>query len=128
MHTESVALPAVKAKEVGRVAVVSWHGIAYEIIHSDIVRELNRPEDEAHELNLQKELSGRVLSVVKEVRFFPSYRHHVAISDYTADVLQSIYQIPLSNVHIIFNGADEERFQPDTAAAARFRTTQGPEC
>eukprot|EP00250_Pteridium_aquilinum_P014328 c21918_g2_i1 orf=298-1734(+) len=125
VHTESVALPPVKAKAVGRVAVVSWHGIAYEIIHSDIVRELNRPEKEPRALDLQRALSERVLRVVEEVRFFPSYMNHVATSDYAGDVLQTVYQIPLNNVHIILNGVDEERFRPDAVAAARFRAAWG---
>lgn len=125
VHSESVALPAVKAKAIGGRTVVSWHGIAYEIINSDIVRELNRRKEEPRPPDLQRALSERMQRVLEEVRFFPSYGHHVATSDYAGEVLQTVYQIPLHNVHVILNGVDEERFRPDAAVAARFRAEWG---
>ncbi|KAI5069877.1 hypothetical protein GOP47_0016178 [Adiantum capillus-veneris] len=126
VHSESVALPPAKAKEVGGAAVVSWHGIAYEIIHSDIVRELNRLEEgQPRAKDLQRALSERISRVVEEVRLFPSYAHHVATSDYAGDVLNTIYQIPLHRLHIIVNGVDEQVFHPDTTAAQSFRAAWG---
>ncbi|MCO5607797.1 hypothetical protein L7F22_061998 [Adiantum nelumboides] len=126
VHSESVALPPAKAKEVGGAAVVSWHGIAYEIIHTDIVRELNRVEEgQPRAMDLQRALSERMARVAEEVRLFPGYAHHVATSDYAGDVLQTIYQIPLHRLHIIVNGVDEQLFHPDAAAGQSFRAAWG---
>lgn len=125
VHSESVALPAHLARDMAKVTVVSWHGIAYEIIHSDIVRELNRKPGEGRPPDLQKALSERMSRVVEEVKFFPSYTHHVATSDYVGDVLQTIYQIPPENIHVILNGVDEQRFRPNADAGAKFRATWG---
>lgn len=66
-------------------------------------------------------MSSRLVRVADEVRFFPSYRHHVATSDYVGDVLRTIYEISLENVHIILNGVNEQDFRPNPSAGAAFR-------
>lgn len=124
VHSESVALPHWRAREVPRL-VASWHGIAYETIHSDIVADLVRKPGEARSPDLQRTLAERLARVSDEVRFFPGYSHHVATSDYVGDVLRTIYQLPRRNVHTILNGVDARRFQPDPAAGAAFRARHG---
>jgi hypothetical protein len=68
IHTESVALRHTRSRYLTNLAV-SWHGIAYETIHSDIIQEILRPpkEQQAHAL------TERAMKVVEEVNFFPRY-------------------------------------------------------
>ncbi|KAL2634880.1 hypothetical protein R1flu_006359 [Riccia fluitans] len=124
VHSESVALPHWRAKEVTKVAA-SWHGIAFEVIHSDIVHDLIRKPGEQRSVDLQKTMSERLSKVVEEVRFFHSYRDHVATSDYVGDVLRTIYEIPEENVHVILNGVDQTKFHPDPEKGALFRAKYG---
>lgn len=91
------------------------------MIHSDIVQDLIRKPGETRSKDLEQSMSGRLVRVADEVRFFPSYRHHVATSDYVGDVLRTIYELPLQNVHIILNGVNEQDFRPNPAAGAAFR-------
>ncbi|KAF2311914.1 hypothetical protein GH714_027329 [Hevea brasiliensis] len=100
---------------------VTWHGIAYETIHTDIIQELLRNPEEPQAYALTE----RVNKVVEEVRFFPDYAHHVATSDHAGDVLKRIYMIPEERVHIILNGVDEEVFKPDAAKGKEFKQKFG---
>ncbi|CAN6696047.1 unnamed protein product [Malus baccata var. baccata] len=120
IHTESVGLLHTRSRNQTNLAV-SWHGIAYETIHSDIIQELLR----SHEEPQGYALTGRIMKVVEEVRFFPSYAHHVATSDHVGDVLKRIYMIPDDHVHIILNGVDEEIFRPDIAKGEDFKRKFG---
>ncbi|BBN19909.1 hypothetical protein MPTK1_8g14780 [Marchantia polymorpha subsp. ruderalis] len=124
VHSESVALPHWRAKEVTKLAA-SWHGIAFEVIHSDIVHDLIRKPGEPRSNDLQKSLSERLSRVSEEVRFFHSYKHHVATSDYVGDVLRTIYELPEENVHTILNGVDQMKFRPDPVKGAQFRAKYG---
>ncbi|KAJ7554831.1 hypothetical protein O6H91_05G011100 [Diphasiastrum complanatum] len=124
VHSESVALPHWRARNISNMAA-SWHGVAYEVIHSDVVLDLMRKPGEPRSAELQKVLSERLFKVTEEVRFFRGYRHHVATSDYVGDVLQTIYEIPLENVHIILNGVDESKFRPDSTVGVSFREKHG---
>lgn len=124
VHSESVALPHWKALPIEKLAA-SWHGIQFETIHSDIVEDLIRKPDENRTEGLMQTMSSRLVRVADEVRFFPSYRHHVATSDYVGDVLRTIYEIPLENVHIILNGVNEQDFRPNPSAGAAFRAKYG---
>jgi hypothetical protein len=90
VHSESVAVPHWRAKEIGNLAA-SWHGIQFD-----------------------------------EVRFFPSYRHHVATSDFVGNVLRTIYELPLRNVHIILNGVNPQDFRPNPVVGAAFRAKYAP--
>ncbi|OMO91151.1 Glycosyl transferase, family 1 [Corchorus olitorius] len=120
IHTESVGLMHTRAKHLRNLAV-SWHGIAYETIHSDIIQELLRtPEEQQAHL-----LTERATKVVEEVRFFPRYSHHVATSDHAGDVLKRIYMIPEERVHIILNGVDEDIFRPDFSQGNDFKQNLG---
>lgn len=120
VHTESVALRHTLSRNLANVAA-SWHGIAYESIHSDIIQELFRSPEELRAPILKE----RLLKVVEEVKFFPSYAHHVATSDHVGDVLKRIYMIPEQRVHIILNGIDEETFKPDVSSGKEFKTRFG---
>lgn len=120
VHTESVGLMHTRSRNISNLAV-TWHGIAYESIHSDIIQELLRnPED-----SQSYTLTERAMKVVEEVKFFPSYAHHVATSDYAGDVLKRIYMIPEERVHVILNGIDEEMFKPDVAKGMAFKNKFG---
>lgn len=121
VHSESVALPHWRAKDFANLAA-SWHGIQFEIVHSDIVQDLIRPPGEDRSQGLLDTMSGRLVRVADEVRFFPHYRNHVATSDFVGNVLRTIYELPLRNVHIILNGVNEQDFRPNPAAGAAFRT------
>ncbi|KAK4765182.1 hypothetical protein SAY86_026272 [Trapa natans] len=120
VHTESVGLMHTRSRNITNLAV-SWHGIAYETIHSDIIQELLRSPEErpAHSL------TDRVPKVVEEVKFFRSYAHHVATSDHVGDVLKRVYMIPEERVHVILNGVDSEIFRPDFVAGKEFRRKIG---
>lgn len=120
IHTESVCLDHHKARNLCNV-VSTWHGIGYEIIHSDILQELSRAPYEPRTPTLDRALRERMVRVVKEIKFFPDYRHHVATSDYVGEVLRTVYMLPLDNVHIILNGVDEARFRPDSDRGRGFR-------
>ncbi|KAL4587685.1 hypothetical protein LXL04_000559 [Taraxacum kok-saghyz] len=117
VHTESVSLMHTRAKNVSNLAV-SWHGIAYETLHSDIIQELLRTPNE-NQTNL---LTERAVKVVNEIKFFQKYTHHVATSDHVGDVLKRIYMIPEGRVHIILNGVDEGLFKPDYKTGLDFRS------
>lgn len=120
VHTESVGLMHTRSRNISNLAV-TWHGIAYESIHSDIIQELLRnPED-----SQSYTLTERAMKVVEEVKFFPNYAHHVATSDYAGDVLKRIYMIPEERVHVILNGIDEEMFKPDVAKGMAFKNKFG---
>ncbi|XP_004293028.1 PREDICTED: uncharacterized protein LOC101312901 [Fragaria vesca subsp. vesca] len=120
IHTESVGLMHTRSRNHTNLAV-TWHGIAYETIHSDIIQELIRSPEEPQGYALAE----RVTKVVEEVRFFPSYAHHVATSDHVGDVLKRIYMIPDERVHIILNGVDEEIFKPDIVKGKDFKKRFG---
>ncbi|OVA15554.1 Glycosyl transferase [Macleaya cordata] len=116
IHTESVGLLHTRARNLTNLAV-SWHGIAYETIHSDIIQEMVRSPEEPRSYALTE----RSIRVVEEVKFFPSYSHHVATSDHCGDVLRRIYMIPDERVHVILNGVDEQIFKPDSTEGKDFR-------
>lgn len=116
VHTESVGLRYTRSRCVRNLAV-SWHGIAYETIHSDIIQELLRSPEEPQ----AKALTERAMKVVEEVKFFPNYAHHVATSDHAGDILKRVYMIPEERVHIILNGVDQEVFKPDISKAKQFK-------
>ncbi|XP_055820366.1 uncharacterized protein LOC129889190 [Solanum dulcamara] len=122
IHTESVGLRHTRSKNLNNLAV-SWHGIAYETIHSDIIQELlrNTTDDPVK----SPALSERVKKVIEEVKFFPNYAHHVATSDHAGDVLKRIYMIPEERVHVILNGVNEEIFKPDISKGNDFRFNLG---
>ncbi|OAY57813.1 uncharacterized protein LOC110609481 [Manihot esculenta] len=120
VHTESVALWHARARNLTNLAV-TWHGIAYETIHTDIIQELLRNSEEPQAYALTE----RVTKVVEEVRFFPDYAHHVATSDHAGDILKRIYMIPEERVHVILNGIDEEIFKPDAAKGKEFKQKFG---
>lgn len=120
IHTESVGLRHTRARNLTNV-VVSWHGIAYETIHSDIIQELLRTPEEPQAYALAE----RASKVIEEVKFFPKYAHHVATSDHCGDVLKRIYMIPEERVHVILNGVDEEVFKPDVAMGKDFKKKFG---
>lgn len=120
VHTESVGLMHTRSRNITNLAV-SWHGIAYETIHSDIIQELLRSPEEPPAYSLTE----RMAKVVEEVKFFRSYAHHVATSDHAGDVLKRVYMIPEERVHVILNGVDEEVFRPDLEAGKDFRRNLG---
>ncbi|KAL8249298.1 hypothetical protein R6Q59_006166 [Mikania micrantha] len=120
VHTESVSLMHTRAKNVPNLAV-SWHGIAYESIHSDIIQELLHAPDE-NQTNL---LMARGIKVVEEIKFFQRYSHHVATSDHVGDILKRIYMIPDNRVHVILNGVDEDVFKPDYETGQNFLSNLG---
>jgi len=124
IHTESVALPHGRARNFSNV-VVSWHGIAYETIQSDIVQDLTRSSAEARPLDLHKAITERVQRVIEEVKFFTKYSNHVATSDAVGEILRTVYMLPLRNVHIIVNGVDEGFFRPAKVRGAAFRLKYG---
>ncbi|KAK1299406.1 hypothetical protein QJS10_CPB14g01676 [Acorus calamus] len=120
IHTESVSLRYTRARKIPNV-VVSWHGIAYETIHSDIVQDLLRsPEDPR-----LPTLMERLPKVIEEVKFFPNYAHHVATSDHVGDVLKRIYMIPDERVHIILNGIDEDIYTSNPKRGHDFKVKFG---
>lgn len=119
-HTESVGLMHTRARNLPHI-VVSWHGIAYETLHSDIVQELLRSPQEPR----SSALTERLIKVVEEVKFFPRYAHHVATSDHVGDVLKRIYMIPEERVHVILNGVDEDIFMPDLKRRQDFQQNYG---
>ncbi|KAK8944128.1 hypothetical protein KSP39_PZI007674 [Platanthera zijinensis] len=120
VHTESVGLFHGRARSLPRLAV-SWHGIAYETIHSDITQDLLREPKEPR----RSAFAERLGKVVDEVMFFPNYAHHVATSDHAGDVLKRIYMIPEERVHVILNGVDDEIYKPDASKGESFRRKAG---
>ncbi|KAJ0245972.1 Glycosyltransferase [Hirschfeldia incana] len=130
VHTESVGLLHTRAKHLQNV-VASWHGIAYETFHSDIIQELLRQADIAEGAEGEQpppsspHLTERAKRVVEEVKFFQRYAHHVATSDHCGDVLKRIYMIPEERVHIILNGVDDSVFKSDVSKRERFRERFG---
>lgn len=117
VHTESVGLMHTRSRNLTNLAV-SWHGIAYESIHSDIIQETLRDSEIATQSTILKE---RVTKVVEEIQFFPRYAHHVATSDHVGDVLKRIYMLPEERVHIILNGVDEVTFKPNAINGGDFK-------
>ncbi|KAI3461559.1 hypothetical protein Pfo_018222 [Paulownia fortunei] len=120
IHTESVGLMHTRSRNLTNLAV-SWHGIAYESIHSDIIQELLR----APEVAQSSILKERASKVVEEINFFPHYAHHVATSDHVGDILKRIYMLPEERVHIILNGVDEEIFKPAASPGEDFKLKFG---
>ncbi|XP_020578269.1 uncharacterized protein LOC110023287, partial [Phalaenopsis equestris] len=120
VHTESVGLFHGRARNLTNLAV-SWHGIAYEAIHSDIVQDLLREPNEPR----HSAFTAKLGKVVEEVKFFRNYAHHVATSDHAGDVLKRVYMIPEERVHIIINGVDEEIYKPKPRKIKTFRSKFG---
>ncbi|XP_061337905.1 uncharacterized protein LOC133284817 [Gastrolobium bilobum] len=116
VHTESVGLRYTRSRYVTNLAV-TWHGIAYETIHSDIIQELLRSPQEQQ----NNALTERARKVVEEIKFFPNYAHHVATSDHAGEILKRVYMIPEERVHIILNGVDQQVFKPDISKGKGFR-------
>ncbi|KAK6646096.1 hypothetical protein PHAVU_L008543 [Phaseolus vulgaris] len=120
VHTESVGLRYTRSRYVTNLAV-TWHGIAYETFHSDIIQELLRTPQEPK----TKALTERAVKVVEEVKFFPNYAHHVATSDHAGDILKRVYMIPEERVHIILNGVDQQVFRSDVSKGIEFKKRHG---
>ncbi|KAK6934832.1 Glycosyl transferase, family 1 [Dillenia turbinata] len=121
---ESVALPHWLAQNVSNLAV-SWHGTALESLQSDIYQDLARPPGEPISPSVINNLQGVVPKVLKEIRFFQKYAHHVAISDSCGEMLRDVYQIPQKRVHVVLNGVDEENFGEDLKMGVEFRSRIG---
>ncbi|MQL81983.1 hypothetical protein Taro_014428 [Colocasia esculenta] len=115
VHTESVALFHGRARNITNLAV-SWHGIAYETIHFDIIQDILRSPKEPR----KPAIAERIAKVIEEVNFFDRYAHHVATSDHVGDVLKRIYWIPEEHIHIIVNGVDEEIYRLDRKQESDF--------
>ncbi|KAL3619089.1 hypothetical protein CASFOL_036659 [Castilleja foliolosa] len=107
IHSESVALPFWLARGVPNLA--------------DLTRKPNEPISPAFNDNLQ----GMIPKVLNEIRFFPNYAHHVAISDSCGEMLRDVYQIRTKRVHVIVNGVDEEDFIQDSKLGQEFRSKFG---
>ncbi|XP_027344366.1 uncharacterized protein LOC113856644 [Abrus precatorius] len=120
VHTESVGLRYTRSRHVTNLAV-TWHGIAYETIHSDIIQELLRSPQEPK----TNALNERAMKVVEEVKFFPNYAHHVATSDHAGDIIKRVYMIPEERVHIILNGVNQQVFKPDISRGKEYRKRHG---
>lgn len=124
IHSESVALPFWLARGVENLAV-SWHGIALESVQSSIYQDLTRKSGEPMSPAFNQSLQTMIPKVLNEIRFFPNYRHHVAISDSCGEMLRDVYQIPTKRVHVIVNGVDEHDFVQDFALGQEFRSKIG---
>ncbi len=118
MHTESYSLTPRKANGISPTAA-TWHGTAAECIHSDIAIEHHGIPKESPSEELQRNLVGRLKNIVEETKMFDSYGHHIAISDYAADVMRTMYEFPVERVHTIFNGVDDA-FQPNSNQGVAF--------
>ncbi|CAN6482730.1 unnamed protein product [Victoria cruziana] len=124
VHSESVALPHWRARLVPNLAA-TWHGIAYEGLHSELFQDLLRGRQEPRSDQDEGRLREALPKLLTEVRFFPRYRHHIAISDSAGEALVNVYQLPKENVHVILNGVDHDSFYHDPEAGARFRREFG---
>ncbi|KAL2348782.1 hypothetical protein Fmac_002782 [Flemingia macrophylla] len=124
VHSESVALPHWLARDLPNLAV-SWHGIALESLQSSIFQDLARGKDEPRSPDFEQGLQGVLPKILKEIRFFRNYAHHVAISDSCGEMLRDVYQIPRTRVHVILNGVDEDDFREDVELGREFRTKIG---
>ncbi|KAF5795750.1 putative phosphatidyl-myo-inositol alpha-mannosyltransferase [Helianthus annuus] len=124
IHTESVALPHHKARDVPNLAV-SWHGIALESVSSSIYQDLLRRPVEPMSQSFNKSLQVMIPKVLNEIRFFRNYQHHIAISDSCGEMLRDVYQIPSKRVHVIVNGVNENDFREDPESGKKFRSKIG---
>lgn len=124
VHSESVALPHSLAVKLPNLAV-SWHGIALEIAHSFIYQELIRLPNEPISSVFNDSLHGVIPKVIKEIKFFQNYQHHIATSDSCGEMLRDVYQIPNERVHVIANGIDDSDFGVDLMLGTEFRTRIG---
>ncbi|KAF3788388.1 D-inositol 3-phosphate glycosyltransferase [Nymphaea thermarum] len=124
VHTESVALQHSRALTVPNLAA-TWHGIAYEALHSDLFQDLLREPGQRRPAQSEARLRETIPKLLGEIRFFASYKHHIGISDSVGQVLTDIYQLPPENVHVILNGVDHENFYHDPKIGARFRAEFG---
>ncbi|XP_076959338.1 uncharacterized protein LOC143635370 [Bidens hawaiensis] len=124
IHTESVALPHYKARNIPNLAV-SWHGIALESVSSSIYQDLLRRPDEPISQSFNKSLQLMIPKVLTEIRFFRNYQHHIAISDSCGEMLRDVYQIPSKRVHVIVNGVNENDFREDPESGKKFRSKIG---
>ncbi|KAK9095686.1 hypothetical protein Scep_027155 [Stephania cephalantha] len=122
IHSESVALPHWLARDLPNLAV-SWHGIALESLQSTIYQDLARRPNEPISNSFNTSLYGVVPKVIKEIRFFKNYAHHIAISDSCGEMLRDVYQIPTKRVHVILNGVNAEEFKGTTKVGMEFRLT-----
>ena len=125
VHSESVALPHVKAKTLPNVAV-TWQGIALESLGSYIYQDLafRRPEEPISPA-FNKTIQVAIPKVLNEIRFFHNYAHHVATSDSCGEMLRDVYQIPTRRVHVILNGINEEDYRQDVHLGRQFRSRIG---
>ncbi|KAI3792900.1 hypothetical protein L2E82_06792 [Cichorium intybus] len=124
VHTESVALPHYKAREIPNLAV-SWHGIALESVSSSIYQDLIRSPKEPMSPSFNDSLQVMIPKVLNEIRFFRNYQHHIAISDSCGEMLRDVYQIPSKRVHVIVNGVNEDDFREDPELGKKFRSKIG---
>ncbi|KAL7596964.1 uncharacterized protein LOC111883012 [Lactuca sativa] len=124
VHTESVALPHYKARDIPNLAV-SWHGIALESVSSSIYQDLIRNPKEPMSPSFNESLQVMIPKVLNEIRFFRNYRHHIAISDSCGEMLRDVYQIPSKRVHVIVNGVNEDDFREDPELGKKFRSKIG---
>ncbi|XP_078446927.1 uncharacterized protein LOC144715797 [Wolffia australiana] len=124
VHSESVALAPRLAANSPSVAA-TWHGIAYEAIHSEVAQDLARLPGEPRSVARATRLETQLFRLIEEVKFFDCYAHHVATSDYEGEVLRRIYMIPSERVHVILTGIDERVFRADAEKSLAFRRRHG---
>ncbi|KAL1804257.1 hypothetical protein DCAR_0935913 [Daucus carota subsp. sativus] len=124
VHSESVALPYWRARDVPNLAV-SWHGIAMESVHSNIYQDLVRDPKEKISPGFNTTIHGVIPKVLDEIRFFQHYAHHIAISDSCGEMLRDLYQIPNKRVHVIVNGVDENDFKQNRELGQKFKAQIG---
>ncbi|KAL8216456.1 hypothetical protein R6Q57_023293 [Mikania cordata] len=124
IHTESVALPHYKARNIPNLAV-SWHGIALESVTSSIYQDLLRRPHEQISQSFNTSLQLMIPKVLNEIRFFRNYQHHIAISDSCGEMLRDVYQIPSKRVHVIVNGVNDNDFREDPESGKKFRSKIG---
>lgn len=104
-HRDCVGLFYGRARNISHLAA-SWHGVAYETIHSDIVQDLLRGSEVPQQYPALKE---RIPKAIEEVRVLPSLCPSCSWQWSRWDVLKRSYMIPEERVHIIVGGVDGER-------------------
>ncbi|KAJ1561037.1 hypothetical protein HK405_005121 [Cladochytrium tenue] len=118
---DSGAVPADRLKHLrpqGIPTVVTWHGNSFDIARNAFnlaIATDTSPYDHPGDWPKARE-DALAQDIVIAYKATYSYRHqfdhHVAINDRASADLHSIYRVPRSNIHTIFNPIDGTKFSP----------------
>ena len=120
-HSESWAAVA-NSYQLGVPLTVTWHGSMMDWFRNEMNQIIQnyRLKGKMPSKDNASRLKSLAESIASETFALQTVPHHIVISDSARDDLMAADLIPGDRVHLVYNGVNEENFQPDKTARATF--------